>query len=405
MNSADRHSLIQNSPRAPGGDEPQPRYVFCLSIDLVGSTKLGLSLTSQQLDRFNFALIRHIQPHLAALDLGDAVVKFTGDGWLVMAVPEKTPNLCCLALIFTRSFQTDLASLSGLSRERMPAVRAAICSGRDCEIVLPGGQRDFVGDSVRRAVRASTLCEHNEILVSASVLEWADRDFAINRDNLAPSRLKPGVKWEENFAIHILHRLKTDAVSQADAPSVFVHTLQAIGQREEAVAAVIEMAVRPKIEEWAPGTSPATDKPASPIPASQRKALLSQEWNRVLHSLDDYAAVAQVFEAMKSRRLPRDVATYSILANKSPDYATARYWIDAMRADGIAPNVVTYNSLITHAPDFAAARGLLDEMRGDGIAPDVVTYTSLITHTPDFAAARGLLDEMRGDGEKYKQAF
>ncbi len=52
---------------------------------MIGSTKRGLKLRSWELDRFNQALIDHIRPHIDALGLKHAVVKFTGDGWLVMS--------------------------------------------------------------------------------------------------------------------------------------------------------------------------------------------------------------------------------------------------------------------------------------------------------------------------------
>ena len=63
---------------------------------MIGSTKRGLKLRSWELDRFNQALIDHIRPHIDALELKHAVVKFTGDGWLVMS-PTAASKLRCLA--------------------------------------------------------------------------------------------------------------------------------------------------------------------------------------------------------------------------------------------------------------------------------------------------------------------
>jgi hypothetical protein len=71
-------------------------FVFCLSIDLIGSTKAGLECTTQQLDRFNISLVKQIRPHLEKLDLTDSLVKFTGDGWLV--ITEKSKKSPCLML-------------------------------------------------------------------------------------------------------------------------------------------------------------------------------------------------------------------------------------------------------------------------------------------------------------------
>src|SRR5205807_9802220 len=78
------------------------RLVSCLSIDLIGSTKAGLELTAARLDRFNTSLVSQIKPHLEKLGLRDALVKFTGDGWLLMtdeAEKVPVPAFCCLATI------------------------------------------------------------------------------------------------------------------------------------------------------------------------------------------------------------------------------------------------------------------------------------------------------------------
>ena len=57
--------------------------VFAFVMDMIGSTKLGLSLSNVQFRDFNEALVTQICPHLAALELEpgpDVKVKFTGDG-------------------------------------------------------------------------------------------------------------------------------------------------------------------------------------------------------------------------------------------------------------------------------------------------------------------------------------
>ena len=64
--------------------EADPYTVYCLCIDMVGSTLSGLKLSTAQFDRFNRALVKQIEPHIDKLELKDALLKFTGDGWLLM---------------------------------------------------------------------------------------------------------------------------------------------------------------------------------------------------------------------------------------------------------------------------------------------------------------------------------
>lgn len=60
--------------------EPEGHLVYCECIDMIGATKMGLNLSTRQLDQFNSSLIGQIKPHLEKLDLTDAILKFTGDG-------------------------------------------------------------------------------------------------------------------------------------------------------------------------------------------------------------------------------------------------------------------------------------------------------------------------------------
>src|SRR6476659_6517755 len=102
-----------NPPNPPSKEktagEPAPRLTLCLAMDLKASTTTGLALSSRKIDRFNLALVNHISPQLQAVQLEHAVVKFTGDGWLVMSDDqEDAARLCCLAMIMARSFGDDI---------------------------------------------------------------------------------------------------------------------------------------------------------------------------------------------------------------------------------------------------------------------------------------------------------
>ena len=70
-------------------NETDPYRVYCLCIDMIKSTKTGLELPTRQFDRFNQELVEQIKPHLEKLELSDALLKFTGDGWLLMTNHEK----------------------------------------------------------------------------------------------------------------------------------------------------------------------------------------------------------------------------------------------------------------------------------------------------------------------------
>ena len=61
------------------------RLVYCLGIDMIESTMPGLRMTQTELDRFNRALVAQIEPHLEALRFEDLLIKFTGDGWMLMS--------------------------------------------------------------------------------------------------------------------------------------------------------------------------------------------------------------------------------------------------------------------------------------------------------------------------------
>lgn len=81
------------------------------------------------------------------------MLKFTGDGWLIMtSEEERVPALCCLATIMAERFKEDMATRTHLKGDRIPALRMAICSGRDIRVELPDGRTDWVGDSARSTV-------------------------------------------------------------------------------------------------------------------------------------------------------------------------------------------------------------------------------------------------------------
>jgi hypothetical protein len=192
-------------------------FVYCLSIDLIGSTKTGIEITTSKLDRFNISLVEQINPHIEKLELDGVLVKFTGDGWLLMTSDiEKVPVLCCLAKIMANNFQREMSQKTGILEDRIPPLRLAICSGRDVSVELLDKRRDWVGDSARRATRASGYCYPNEILVDEPVRYQIFRDFEMTSAEVKDRPAQPK-KIEEQYPLYILSDLKPEAAADSES--------------------------------------------------------------------------------------------------------------------------------------------------------------------------------------------
>ena len=364
-------------------EENSVGFVFCLSIDLIGSTEAGLKLTTQRLDSFNISLVNQIRPHLEKLGLTDASTKFTGDGWLVMTEKgKKVPALCCLATIMANRFQDEMSQKTGIAKDNIPSLRLAICSGRDIRVELPDGRKDWVGDSARKAVRASGYCMPNEILIDGSVRSWVLRDFNIKSANVEqrPPEYRPK-RMEEYFTLHVLGELKPEVAVDSEAPEYFVYTLGVIGKVKEAQMVGKQVSER------------LGDK-ASKLGIAETEALqaILQSWNRLMASLPDYSSALEILKSIQAAGLDPDVVTYSTLINKAPDYDTAKAWVDTMQKEGIQPDVVTYNTLINKAPDYDTAKAWVDTMQKEGIQPDVVTYNTLFSKDLSRKSADDILE-------------
>jgi len=319
------------------------------------------------LDRFNILLVEQIQPHLEKLGLGAILIKFTGDGWLLMTdEAEKVPALCCLATIIANRFQDEMSQKTGIARDRIPSLRLAICSGRDICVELPDGRKDWVGDSARRATRVSGCCYPNEVLIDAPVYYHVFRDFCMKPADVK-QRPQPK-KMEEVIPLYVLGELKPEAAAESEAPEYFVYTLGTIGKVEEATSA------KQRVEERL------TDE-ASKLGIAEKESLqrILRSWNRLMASLLDYSSALETLKSIRAAGLAPDVVTYNTLISKAPDYDKAKAWAYTMREEGIHPSVVTYNTLISKAPDYDEAKALVDTMREEGIHPNVVTYSTLFS--------------------------
>ena len=360
------------------------KLVFCLSIDMIGSTKAGIGLSTQKLDKFNIALADQIKPHIEKLDLSDSLIKFTGDGWLVMTeITEKVPALCCLATIMSNRFQEEMSQTTGITMENIPSLRLSICFGRDILIELPDRHKDWVGDSARRATRACGICYPNEIIIDETIRGIVFRDFNIK--SIDTSQRLPEYqprKMEEELILYNLGELKIEATADSEAPEYFVYTLSIIGKIEDAKKVAQKVSERLENE----ANRMITDKETS-LP----RILLNL--NKVIANLPDYSSTIKILESMRGFNF--NTITYNTLINKAPDYNTARERYDEMVAKGILPNVFTYNTLIKKSSKCNIAKELFDEMKAQNIQPDAVTYNILIKKSSKYNIAKELFDEMK----------
>lgn len=376
-----------SSEKAPTRKEfdPTPRLTLCLAMDLKGSTTAALKLSSKRLDRFNLALINQLTPHLEAVGLEETVVKFTGDGWLVMTdVQEDVAPLCCLAIIMASRFQLEMSKSATIAREKVPAMRLAICWGRDLEVVLHNGQREFVGSSVRHAVRALQLCRDNEVLIDETVRTWIHHDFETTRLDMEArlDEFEPE-KMEEELVLHVLDRLRVEAADDHDAPVYFVNTLAIIGRSSEAGRLAKGISDQLQHEAVEPG-------------ADDQELLW--RWNRLLASNVDYETARGILNDLREAGLRPDATTMNALIDKAQDYRTESKWLQAMIQDGVRPNVFTFNTLIDKANDPDRIEKWLSRMEVDGVEPNQLTLNTLIRKAKDHALARNWLRRMEQKG-------
>lgn len=375
------------------GPSEQARIVFCLALDLVRSTEAGLDLPTRRFDAFNRALVEQIAPRLEGLGLTGCLVKFGGDGWLVFADDvDALPALCCLALVMPATFQRDISAKTGIAVGAVPALRAAVCHGRDIAVALPDGGKDWVGDSARRATRAAGYCYPGEALVDDTVRADALRDFVWAPADLGsrPPQEQPK-RNEEELTLHVLRDLRPEAASGLDAPECFIYALDALGKSAEAVEVASQVSDRLAQEAAEPDAD---------------QAAILRRWNRALRRAPTYAAALEMLRDMERAGVAPDVVTYSTLAKVSGHYAEAQRWLDTMRAEGIAPNLYTYCNLFAKDLSHVPATELLQWFWQQEYSPEealqaaiksyrkryhVENALSIALHYPHLQAARSLM--------------
>ncbi len=377
------------------------RTVISFVMDLIGSTATGLGMNEILFRRYNKAIVEQIWPYVRQFDLEASTLKFTGDGWLLFSPDlDRARAIVALAKTLSATFQKEIARNLGLEEDKVPALRLAICTGEDEEVEFGDKQKDWVGDSARRATRASGCCAPNQLIVNSTIKDKIFRAFATQTVvvNDLPEDRHPK-RWEEDFQIYSVGEIRDDFVDDlrfeddpaASAP--YVTYLHIIGRTADAqrIFTTVGDAIAAKNEAISAqeARSPAEISRLADVGAQMRKLLYSAP-NREMR--DD------IVRRMTRLSVQPTLPVYNSLISKSPSYRDAIDWFNRMRREDLAPDVITYNTLINLSPDLETARGWFDAMREAGVHPDEVTYNTLIDLSPDLETARGWFDAMREAG-------
>lgn len=388
------------------------RHVYCLVMDLIGSVKIGVQLSSVQLDDFNLEFVRQIQPHLSGVRLHEAALKFTGDGWVLhSANVDDVLGLCALALIMARRFQSEMSRATGLSEDRIPALRAAVCAGRDLAVDLPDGRRDWLGDSARRASRLVCYCLPNEVLIDETVRQLIFRDVGSVRAALRSRHDLDCKDIGEPLVAHSLRDVRAEAAAESGARDALVYMVGMFGKVDVAASAVLSRAAASDGADRARSLQPSWRRLLNaPITYEEAAKLLARLillrlpmdvslFNLVLAKAPTEEAVRELLHGIDTARLRPDAVTYLALIRKSRNFAVAQRWFDELVAAGFTPDVSVYEALVEKADSYAGAVDLFAQMRGVHLQPTSKAYRELIARAPDFKTALRHVDEMRASAE------
>lgn len=182
MSHVSEHQVIANGLRSP---TPKSRFVYCLLIDLVGSTEASFERSEAAGARFYQALGQQIRPHLEQLSLQDTQVKFEGDGWLLMTAAEaEVHKLAGLALIMRNRFEREMRILG--CEAPIPPLRVVLCAGNDVPILLATGAGDFAANSGRRSARVPKDLSEEYLVIDELTKEKLGNDVLTK---LVPEKL------------------------------------------------------------------------------------------------------------------------------------------------------------------------------------------------------------------------
>ncbi|HEY3373604.1 MAG TPA: hypothetical protein VGK02_00880, partial [Candidatus Aquicultor sp.] len=297
------------------------------------------------------------------------------------------PLLCCLATILARTFKRELTQTVGIAADRTPSLRIALFGSPDRLIELPGGQKEWVGESAGKAAALTDYCKADEVLVDEAVAKHVAQIFNMAPANLAARTGSDLPAVVDDFAMNVLGDIIPAAISSSSNAEPFVYTLKAIGNLEAADVAATELAKRMV-------TASGTQGKAEEKPAADALARVN---NLIAHVLE-YPVGLHLLDTVKKAGLIPNTTTYGALIAKAPDYDHAKALFDMMLEDGIQADTLTYTGLVAKAPDYTTALTLHDAMIEQGIAPAAPVYSILVARAPDYNTAKAWLSAMQDAG-------
>jgi hypothetical protein len=357
------------------------RLVISMLVDLFGATAAGLEMNDLKFRQLNRALITHIWPYAKDFGLENPSPKFTGDGWLFFNPDmEKINSFVALAKTLAYCFQRNMAKELRCRTEEIPAIRAAICTGLDEEINFGPNQREWVGDSARRATRAASCCDINEVIVSSLIREAIGRTFRIHRILVGqlPDHRRPK-HWEEyDFEIYSVGELLPQfesVIKTLDDPAEYapnVTYLDYVGRTNQAKQ-ILRSAAETIVSEPELAALQTPNNPAQ----LARLAEVGSELRKLLYAAPNREMREIVLDRMNRVSVPPPTLVFNSLIAKSPNYSSAVDWFDLMTPNGAIADVITYSTLIHLSPDYATAQKWFDDMRAAGVVPNEIAATAM----------------------------
>ncbi|HUN15959.1 MAG TPA: hypothetical protein PK622_04080, partial [Saprospiraceae bacterium] len=322
-------------------------HTYCLTIDIVASTKKLLEVTTVVKDKFNIALSEIIQPFLIEYELEDAIVKFTGDGWNInITQHDKLTNLLAFILTFNKLFDERIRQLTKIDFPSKWYLRSAISYGLDIQIEF-NKNTDFVGDSIRRAVRISSFCDSDEILIDSAIRGDVIRDFILEIKQIEISTSGKKFEYDLNEQLYLLKAAKFDQLETAAIILKHFDDIKNVNQKREIIDEVIMYSRAEKITE--------SDQ------------MYLDTISITLIQIGEKSIANKIYQRLKAIGYSRNLTYWNKLMNKVEDFVSAKQVFNEMKQEGIKPNEVSYSILMNKVEDFVSAKQVLDEMKQEGI--------------------------------------
>ena len=365
---------------------------YCLVIDIISSTNRLLDISTAARNSFNLALTKILPPFLSKLGLDNSNLKFTGDGFVVTI--ENSTNLThllCFALLLRNKFHYSIIEISGIPFTTQWDLRLGIANGQDVKLEF-NNQIEYVGDSIRRATRISTLCNTNEILVDFPIYRDTSRDFIFEEINIEQRISNLGVKKFEHDIGNLVYSIKEVKYSSLKNADVILVYFDEIGYHKGKEEIVAEVKTKIELNELTKDEVEAIDKASIALSSIGRyqtgneiyKRLKHRGysrsliyWNRLLKLSNDFNTANIILRQIINAGLKPDGFSYTTLMNKVADFEQAKEVLREMKAENINPNEVTYTTLMNKVVDFEQAKEVLREMKNYNIIPNLLTYSSL----------------------------